>query len=48
MSFVYLYYEFGINEHRKGNLALFKISKEGDYFTEADLAKTIEKLIDDF
>lgn len=37
-----------LNEHRKGNLKLFKASKEGDFFTESDLAKTIEKLIDDF
>lgn len=37
-----------LEEHRKGHLKLFKASKEGDYFTESDLAKTIEKLIDDF
>ena len=37
-----------LEEHRKGHLKLIKASKEGDYFTESDLAKTIEKLIDDF
>lgn len=37
-----------LEEHKKGNLDLFKISKDGNYFTESDLSKTIEKMVDDF